>query len=219
MDIPASSVWSATTAPVRRARRRLARHRALGMGAEWLAVAGMLASACSRAERLPKLAPPIGQSPVIRAPEVATEPVRGAEISKVAGHDAPGERAGVRLCDMPDTPAEALLFATDDVNLRERETQMLDDLIACWNAGLFGEHYLHLTGFSDPRGSPEHNHALGMARARAVRRYLIRRGLPLSRISVHSVGARDARGNGPETWTFDRRVEITARPERWPPPE
>ena len=125
-------------------------------------------------------------------------------------------------CDLPDTALEAPLFASNEAALRKRGTQILDGVVACYEAGLYQGQQLVLTGYSDPRGSPAHNRQLALARASAVRRYLIRRGLPPERIEIASAGASRYRGTGPESWMYDRRVEITSRQapgEETAPPE
>jgi outer membrane protein OmpA-like peptidoglycan-associated protein len=113
---------------------------------------------------------------------------------------------------MPDTAEESLLFASKDAALRERGTQILDDLIACMEHGLLGDRPLLVVGFADPRGPAAYNYALGLERARSVERYLIRHGVPPERIVIASRGESRALGDGPETWFYDRRVEIRLIP-------
>lgn len=80
-------------------------------------------------------------------------------------------------------------------------------------AGLLDGHDLLVVGYADPRGGPLHNEALALERARSVQRYLIRRGVPPERIQLASRGARQALGEAPESWLYDRRVEIRLLPE------
>jgi hypothetical protein len=56
-------------------------------------------------------------------------------------------------------------------------------------------------------------HPDALERARPVQRYLIRRGVPPERIQRASRGARQALGEAPESWLYDRRVEIRLLPE------
>ena len=116
------------------------------------------------------------------------------------------------MCDLPDTAVEAPLFASDDTNLRERGTQILDDVVACLKAGLLGDRSLLVVGYSDPRGDAVYNDAIALERARAVQRYLIRRGVQPERIVIASRGERQALGEAPESWLYDRRVEIRLLP-------
>jgi peptidoglycan-associated lipoprotein len=47
---------------------------------------------------------------------------------------------------------------------------------------------LHIEGYASPEGSPEYNKALGERRARAVRDYLMKRGINPSRLTITSYG-------------------------------
>jgi peptidoglycan-associated lipoprotein len=47
---------------------------------------------------------------------------------------------------------------------------------------------LHIEGYASPEGSPEYNKALGERRARAVRDYLVTRGVNASRLTITSYG-------------------------------
>lgn len=183
----------------------------------WLLAAAL---ACSVRGTRTQLQQPVGRTHTVVSlapgPDRGRPPGReegdsGAQPGQVRDTAAPSSpvSAPERLCDLPDTPAEALLFASDDTSLRERGTQILDDLLACMDFGLLGGKRLLVVGFTDPRGPPSHNYLLGLERARSVQRYLVRRGVDPSRITIASRGEELARGSGPETWMFDRRVEIS----------
>lgn len=68
---------------------------------------------------------------------------------------------------------------------------------------------IHVTGYTDPRGTEEYNLALGDRRARAVMQYLSSLGVNTSKVNVSSVGEEMARGEDESSWTRDRRAEIT----------
>ena len=89
---------------------------------------------------------------------------------------------------------------------------MLDQIAHCMLQGTLKDDRLVVFGYADPRGSAEYNLELAMARARTVRRYLIRRGVSPCRVSVASRGKGYARGTGPEGWQLDRRAEIDVDP-------
>jgi outer membrane protein OmpA-like peptidoglycan-associated protein len=176
---------------------------------------------------LPEVGAPVGRSDEPRgggnvAPERSARAVAVVPAAPASnGAPPPTNRAGARdshepsrrLCDLPDTASEALLFASNDANLRKRGTQILDDVIACMKAGLLGRHRLLVVGYADPRGEPSQNEAIALERARAAQRYLIRRGVPAERIEIASRGERQALGEAPESWFYDRRVEIRLLPE------
>lgn len=111
-------------------------------------------------------------------------------------------------CELPDTAVEALVFPTAGFSLHERGTAILDQIIACERVGGFQEHRLRIVGYCDPRGSSEFNQRLGLARAKAVERYLLRHGMPEERFVTVSLGESEHLGTGPESWYYDRRVEI-----------
>lgn len=169
---------------------------------------------------------PVGRSRETPA-ALAVAAARPATVAPAAAPTAAGAAAHEpeRLCDLPDTAVEAPLFASNDANLRERGTQILDGVIACIKAGLLGERALLIVGYADPRGSPAYNDAIALERARAAQRYLIRHGVPPERVAVASRGAREALGEAPESWLYDRRVEIqllpvpVGAPEAEPVPE
>jgi outer membrane protein OmpA-like peptidoglycan-associated protein len=157
------------------------------------------------------------------APVRATEPGAASRETALARHArAPAPEAvstGApaapgRLCGVPDTAVEALLFTTNDAALRARETQILDDVVACFHAGLYRGQRLVLTGYADQRGRAAYNRELALRRARSVQRYLVRRGVPADGMDVCSAGESETRGTGAENWIYDRRVEIALRPAR-----
>lgn len=187
----------------------------------WLILVLLGASAsCVPGAQDRSLQQPVGRTHAAPRPVRLGDNRRGSEressnhrVAEVgASNDTRPASEPVMTCDMPDTPVEALLFASKDSALRARGTQILDDLIACIEYGLLGDQALLVVGFTDPRGPAAYNYALGLERARAVERYLIRRGVPPERIYIASQGDRLARGDAPETWMYDRRVEIRILP-------
>ena len=69
--------------------------------------------------------------------------------------------------------------------------------------------HVHLTGYTDPRGTEEYNLALGDRRARAVLQYLISLGIERSRLSASSMGEEMARGTDEASFQQDRKVTFT----------
>lgn len=179
-----------------------------------LFAAGLAASGC--AARPP--ATPVGidlgaasGEPIL--PEGRVLPPPAAALPAAPQRVPPSTGHGAR-CDLPDTPVEAIRFAPGEFNLYPRGEQILDGVIACQKEGLSSDQPLTVIGYTDPRGSAKYNRWLGLARARAVARYLIRRGMPPQRLAVESLGAACHLGTGPESWGLDRRVEIHANPSR-----
>jgi peptidoglycan-associated lipoprotein len=69
---------------------------------------------------------------------------------------------------------------------------------------------VHLTGFTDPRGTEEYNLALGDRRATSAKKYLKSLGVE-GDIDHSSVGEEMAQGNDETGWARDRRVEFEQR--------
>lgn len=169
------------------------------------------ALACSSAPSLP-LQQPVGRihsAPRAVSARAPTPPAPRLTLAMPANRAAPELRA---MCDLSDTRAEAIFFSTEDFLLRARGMQILDDIVVCVREGWLGDRPLLVTGYSDPRGSAKYNHELARQRALTVRRYLLRRGVAEERVSIAAGSESGVTGTGPETWIFDRRVEISLLP-------
>ena len=65
---------------------------------------------------------------------------------------------------------------------------------------------VRLGGFTDPKGTREHNYALAQRRVEAVRRFLVEKGVELSRVQAIGMGPLEDRGVPEEK---KRRVTVT----------
>ena len=63
-----------------------------------------------------------------------------------------------------------------------------------------------LGGFTDPKGTKSYNYTLAQRRVEAVRRFLVDKGVPLSRVQAIGMGPLDDRGTPDEK---KRRVTVT----------
>ncbi len=72
-----------------------------------------------------------------------------------------------------------------------------------------------IEGAADPRGSRDYNLALGDRRARAVRDYLVARGVAPEQITILSTGEARQACRGRDCWAMDRRVDFLVK--RLPP--
>ncbi|MEM9067312.1 MAG: OmpA family protein [Myxococcota bacterium] len=68
---------------------------------------------------------------------------------------------------------------------------------------------VHLTGFTDPRGTEEYNLALGDRRARAVLQYMSSLGVERGNLSASSMGEEMSRGQDEAGFRNDRKVTFT----------
>lgn len=130
-----------------------------------------------------------GPVPIVAAaqPEVTAtpiEPVPGPTIEPIAA--APS--------------GESVYFTTMSTELDPKARTSLERVVEQGRAGAV----IGLEGHADYRGDEALNQTLSKDRAGAVRNYLVRRGVPRSRIRVGYVG--EARASG-ELWR-DRRVDI-----------
>lgn len=71
-----------------------------------------------------------------------------------------------------------------------------------------------IEGHTDSTGADAENQALSLARAEAVRRYLVRKGVPPERLLVRGLGAADpvASNATPDGRARNRRVELEVEP-------
>ncbi len=70
---------------------------------------------------------------------------------------------------------------------------------------------VHVTGYTDPRGTEEYNLALGDRRARGVLQYLVSLGASRDTFSASSMGEEMAQGEDEAGWRNDRKVTFTER--------
>ncbi len=121
---------------------------------------------------------------------------------------ATGEAAPPTDQPSPVAVAVRLFFELDSAQLRP---QSLEDLAAAAEL-LRGEPKLtvKIEGHTCELGTTEYNLALGMRRAQATRAYLLRLGVPESRVDVISYGEEQPSlaGAGDAVWTQNRRAEL-----------
>ncbi len=154
--------------------------------------------ACSRDSPPPQAPEPPApvQSPVQAPPsEVREEPVQVSQEVQT-------------LCELPSSPQEVPRFDYDEATLRDRGTNILDDVAQCLSQGALKGRTVTLVGRADPRGSNEYNRKLGLRRAEAARAYLQDRGVAPENVRLLSRGEPGARGVDEETWQLDRRVDL-----------
>jgi OOP family OmpA-OmpF porin len=125
---------------------------------------------------------------------------------------------------MPEPPKPQLttlsadaLFAVGSYQLKPSAKASLDELASKLKGMNFET--IKIVGHTDPTGKAAFNDKLSRQRAESVKRYLVARGVPASRIQTEGVGssmpmvvetdcARLPRGQRPACYQPDRRVEI-----------
>lgn len=117
---------------------------------------------------------------------------------------------------MLDQLAEQLhadvMFRTNSAEIDERVAAKLEAL-----GKLLAAHSqleVQLNGFADPRGTPEQNLELSLARADAVREALIRGGVAPEqiRLAAHGEDLTTAAEDDVEAYAWERRVSLALRP-------
>jgi peptidoglycan-associated lipoprotein len=117
--------------------------------------------------------------------------------------------APVSEAPAPEPPSgcslQSVYFDFDSSDLRADARDALSRNAACVKEQKINK--LHITGYTDPRGTEEYNLALGDRRAQSVAKYLGQIESSTS-ISVSSVGKEMASGKDESSWARDRRAEF-----------
>ncbi|MCA9616210.1 MAG: OmpA family protein [Myxococcales bacterium] len=104
---------------------------------------------------------------------------------------------------------DTVYFAFDSDELDSSTRDALTSIARCIQTR--GIARVHVTGYTDPRGTEEYNLALGDRRARAVMQYLTSLGLGRDSLSASSMGEEMAQGEDEGGWRNDRKVTFTER--------
>lgn len=96
---------------------------------------------------------------------------------------------------------EPVYFAFDSTELTKKARAVLDAWIPCLDEG----RTYTLIGRADMKGEEGYNLSLGLDRAKAVKEYLVEKGVPAENLTVASAGKHIA---GDEDHDSDRRVDI-----------
>ncbi len=104
---------------------------------------------------------------------------------------------------------EPIYFDFDSDQLPSAVRDRLQNLARCVQDGRIRG--IHLTGYTDERGTEEYNLALGDRRARSVMQYLTSLGAPSANLSASSMGEEMSMGADEASWERDRKVTLTPR--------
>jgi peptidoglycan-associated lipoprotein len=151
------------------------------------------AIACSHAQPTPPAAPAVAQA----APPPRSEP-----------RPAPVEAA---VAAVPSRGEDAIYFKLDAALIQAPAQPVLQQVAR--HLQLYPGSRVRIEGNCDERGTTEYNLALGEQRARAARQYLMRLGIPESRIEVVSFGSERPRSSGHDesAWAENRRDDFRMR--------
>ena len=176
-------------------------------------------------EPAPQPAPPPAQPEPVEVQPLMTEPMEDAR-ALVPAPSPPPEPEIVAPAAPPPPPAPAkqtttlsadALFAINSYQLKSTAKARLDEFAAQLDE--FSYESIRIMGHTDPTGSAGVNERLSLARANSVKRYLMSRGVPASKIETKGMGssmpmvtdkdcAKLPRSQRAACYQPDRRVEI-----------
>ena len=139
--------------------------------------------------------------------DVTVQNPDGANATLRGGLRATSQTSGGVVIDRQRCGSVVVYFDTDQAGVSPTARSRLDGVMDCYTQGT---HAIQLAGHADARGTTDYNLALGQRRAEAVREYLVRAGVPASRLPVTTWGEErpaDA-GGGESAWAKNRRVEL-----------
>jgi peptidoglycan-associated lipoprotein len=165
---------------------------ALGLSVPLTGLGGL---GCSHAQKAPPARPTV---PPVAARAPAPKP-------------APGEPAQAVNADSSQDKEPAIYFDFDSALLRGDSHQVLQQVASEVRAETTGK--LRIEGNCDELGTTEYNLALGEARARAAKTYLIHLGVPDGRVATVSYGAERPKypGHDDQAHAKNRRDDLVVR--------
>lgn len=138
--------------------------------------------------------------PAPRATGAADRPAgRNLEVVPYAGDSTPGVNLSVQ-------------FATGSDRLAAADRSLLDNVAAALKSPALASESFAVAGHTDSSGDARINLELSCARAQAVRRYLVDKGVAEARLSAYGFGShRPLEGDGAAA--ANRRVEVRKAPQ------
>jgi outer membrane protein OmpA-like peptidoglycan-associated protein len=138
--------------------------------------------------------------PAPRATGAADRPAaRNLEVVPYAGDSTPGVNLSVQ-------------FATGSDRLAGADRSLLDNVAAALNSPALASESFAVAGHTDSTGDARINLELSCARAQAVRRHLVDKGVAEARLSAYGFGShRPLEGDGAAA--ANRRVEVRRAPQ------
>jgi peptidoglycan-associated lipoprotein len=164
------------------------------------------------------------KTPAAPAAAPASEPAPAATPAP-APREEPNHPVADSRPRYPDAATRArideLLARIQDAYFDYNRHTLRDDAVKTLNADStelanilkqYPDYKLQVQGYCDERGSAEYNLALGEARARAAKDYLISAGVPASQLSTVSFGKENQTcdAHDESCWAKNRRVHIIA---------
>jgi peptidoglycan-associated lipoprotein len=184
-----------------------------------LIAAGMLAQGCAKKKVAAAAPPPVPSSvsnpartssPAVARQTPASQPSPGAATATERRPDAATrKRIDELLAKIDDAYFDynAHSLRPDAIQALQKDSAELRDILRDY------PHYnLTIEGYCDDRGSAEYNVALGDARAKAAKEYLVGIGIPDGQLGVLSYGKEKqlCQDQTESCWQKNRRIHIVA---------
>ena len=142
------------------------------------------------------------------AATVGSSPTQGTKETPAQAATSGNIQIAQEILSACGIAAADAFFPFDSSRLEKKDIKPLNDVATCFTTGPMKGRTMKLVGHADPRGAAEYNMTLGQARADAVQKYLINKGVAQSSVQSTSRGAMDATGTDEAGWARDRRVDI-----------
>jgi len=176
----------------------------------WVTILSVMVFATTFCSRGPKPGSPETEPPVFDPPAAIEEPGEEAAEGWTTETEIPDESLpppGTSFGD-PKGVLKTIYFDFDRYNLKPQALENLNHNLSWLRNNPDFE--IRIEGHCDERGTDEYNLTLGDRRAISAREYLVKRGIPATRIQVISFGEErpvDSRHSN-SAWTKNRRAEF-----------
>ena len=184
-----------------------------------IAVAGLAIFACACAKKTVATAPPPPPAPAATAPTrpasrpIANRPTPPQQTASNTPSRYPNEATRQRI-DQLIARIQDAYFDYNAHNLRPDAISTLasDSKELGTILQQYPDYKLKIEGFCDERGSAEYNIALGDARAKAAKDYLVNAGVPTNSLDTVSFGKENpvCTDHDEACWQKNRRIHIVA---------
>jgi peptidoglycan-associated lipoprotein len=181
----------------------------------------VFAGACAKKNVAVKTPPPppaaTAPAPAPQQRAAATTPAPSASPAPAAQSRYPDAKTRARIDELL-AHIEDAYFDYDRHTLRQDAVKALnaDSRELATIMSQYPDYKLQVQGFCDERGSAEYNMALGEARAKSARDYLVSVGVSGNQLSTISFGKEKQLCDEPDEacWAKNRRVHIVALPNQ-----
>ena len=184
-----------------------------------VATLAIFGAACAKKQvaKAPQTPPPVQASTPARPASTPTPPLRNRQPEQTARNTPPSRRPDAATRARIDELIARIQDAYFDYNQHNLRNDAVTTLAAdSKELGTILQQYpdykLKIEGYCDERGSAEYNIALGDARAKAAKDYLVNAGVPSNSLDTVSFGKEHqvCTEHDEACWQKNRRIHIEA---------